>query len=835
MEGAEEVTSAFWGLCVLGFATVHNYTPNTASGTFSPHYHLTGKHPDLSETCKFPFGQLVTVAKTNQELRGMFKFNTKNDIGLAVGSVTYNNKSTFVYIPSHTGAKMVFPRINVRAINSPPKEWTHNDASPDSKTETYPLAVIDPSDGVLLTRISSNIDIDTSQLTDPLDSYNNDAIVDLPNPSLDHHRTYIRDDTAVESTHHPDQHLSEEGEPSQQTLDEGDEFNKESIRQPVRMLTHPKFSELSDEELKEDEEEPPQRPKIRLLTRPKFREPSGEDLILHTVRVRKPSAKLIGAVEDAVCIFAVQAADPSLFNCSNFPTLKEALASGQRIMWIKAIETEFATLKELDTYEVIDVEDIPPGANIIPTKVVLRVKVTSAGEYIKHKARLVVIGCRDKMVTADLFAPTASSKSISLVICLVVALGLFMCGLDIYGAFLIPEIKRNVYVELPKLLCGNKPVYWKLRRTLYGLADSPIEFYKHVSGTLLASGFKCTISDPCVFIKRESQTRYVIAVIYVDDFIVAGTHMDLIEELKSDLRKKYTITEAPELESFIGIHLTHNKNGSVTISQPGFIKGLLEEQGMLEAATALTPMSAGFTDEYQDDSEKLGEEDKLKFMSILGSLIFLLRTRPDIAYAVNRMATRTCRATIKDMYAIGRILKYLKGTVELGLTFNPSQREDLTTIFCWVDAAYACHLDGKSHSGYCFSLGSHHTGKFYCRSAKQANVTTSSTESECDALKEAAKEIEWMRFMMEELGFPQTEPTQVYEDNMSTIVLATKFSGNMKRVKHMMQTIHYILDLYQRSVIKISHISTQDQIADMLTKALPSELFLRLRALLMGE
>lgn len=186
------------------------------------------------------------------------------------------------------------------------------------------------------------------------------------------------------------------------------------------------------------------------------------------------------------------------------------------------------------------------------------------------------------------------------------------------------------------------------------------------------------------------------------------------------------------------------------------------------------------------------------------------------------------------MYALGRIMKYLAGTINLGLTFNPSQREDLTTIF-WVDAAYACHLDGKSHSGYCFSLGSHHTGKFFCRSAKQANVTTSSTESECDALKEAAKEIEWMRFMMEELGFPQSEPTQIYEDNMSTIVLATKFSGNMKRVKHMMQTILYILDLYKRSVIKISHVNTHDQIADMLTKPLPSELFLRLRVLLMGE
>ena len=534
------------------------------------------------------------------------------------------------------------------------------------------------------------------------------------------------------------------------------------------MLTHPTFN---DDAIIQGETIPRQlshtgqpRSPVRMLqhsplrrNKPsKVREPSGEDLILHTVRVRKLPAKLIGVVEDmayfedAVCVFAVQAS-PGDSTQSSTPTLKEALAFGHKILWIKAIETEFKTLHELDTYEEIAFEDIPAGANVIPTKMVLRVKVTSAGEYIKHKARLVVIGCRDRMVLSDLFAPTASSKSVSLIICLVVALGLFMCGLDVYGAFLIPEIKRNVYVALPKLLCGNKPVYWKLKRTLYGLADSPIEFYRHVSGTLIASGFKCTISDPCVFIKRESKSRYIIAVIYVDDFIVAGTHMDLIDELKADLRKKYTITEAPELESFIGIHLSHNKNGSVTISQPGFIRGLLEEHDMLDSGIAITPMTSTFNDQFQDDSDKLGEADKLRFMSILGSLIFLLRTRPDIAYAVNRMATRTCRATVKDLCALGRILKYLNGTIELGLTFNPSKREDLTTIFCWVDAAYACHLDGKSHSGYCFSLGSHHTGKFYSRSAKQANVTTSSTEAECDALKEAAKEIEWMRFMMEEL------------------------------------------------------------------------------------
>ena len=115
----------------------------------------------MSETCKFPFGQLVTVEKTTQELRGTFKFATKNDIGLAVGSVTYNNKSTFVYIPSHTGAKMVFPRMNVRAINSAPVEWTQEGALPDTTTQNkHPLVVIDPSEGVLLTRVNNNIDVD---------------------------------------------------------------------------------------------------------------------------------------------------------------------------------------------------------------------------------------------------------------------------------------------------------------------------------------------------------------------------------------------------------------------------------------------------------------------------------------------------------------------------------------------------------------------------------------------------------------------------------------------------------------------------------------------------
>jgi hypothetical protein len=136
------------------------------------------------------------VAKTNQEMRGMFKFNTKNDIGLAVGSVTYNNNSTYVYIPSHTGTKMVFPRINVRAINAAPKEWTQVGNTSDElpTVDIHPLAVIDPSDGIPVSRLSNSIVIDTPQVLDQHRS-NDDVVVESTDiiPIVNDHPNSITD------------------------------------------------------------------------------------------------------------------------------------------------------------------------------------------------------------------------------------------------------------------------------------------------------------------------------------------------------------------------------------------------------------------------------------------------------------------------------------------------------------------------------------------------------------------------------------------------------------------------------------------------------------------
>ena len=122
-------------------------------------------------------------------------------------------------------------------------------------------------------------------------------------------------------------------------------------------------------------------------------------------------------------------------------------------------------------------------------------------------------------------------------------------------------------------------------------------------------------------------------------------------------------------------------------------------------------------------------------------------------------------------------------------------------LHAFVYAAYGVHQDGKSHSGYCFALGPHKNGMFYARSFKQTNVALSSTESEINPLVDVSKEIIWFRQLLKELGFPQLEPTPVFEDNASAITLATNWSGNNKRTKHFGLRIHFLLKQYNSSNI----------------------------------
>jgi hypothetical protein len=334
-----------------------------------------------------------------------------------------------------------------------------------------------------------------------------------------------------------------------------------------------------------------------------------------------------------------------------------------------------------------------------------------------------------------------------------------------------------------------------------------------------------------------SGTESILFNIHVDDFAIAASHQHLIHQLKEDLKDNgYIITESDTLETFLGVHI-HSQRSGIYLSQPGHLEKIFACARTTEKG-ADTPMSAEFSDLVQDNSPPLSRskeapEDKSLeyFQRLLGMIMFVVRTRPDIAYAVNRMAMRTSKATERDVKSLRRIAAYLYQTRQLELVY--SKGSGSPQLCAYSDASFISHSDGKSHMGFCIGYGSD-SGFFYARSAKQKMVTLSSTESETYSAVEAAKDILYFRNVLAELGFATNSPSSIKVDNKSLIELATRFSGNHKRVRHFLVRIHFLMEQVNAKTITLDYVDTTANTADQLTKPLTGTAFVRGRQSLMG-
>ena len=492
--------------------------------------------------------------------------------------------------------------------------------------------------------------------------------------------------------------------------------------------------------------------------------------------------------------------------------------------WRPAIEKEFDDLRANDVGTKIRIEEVPQGRQILNMMIILKIKRDAAGAYLKHKARVVVLGNQErKSLSEETFAPTASEHSVMLLFSLAASLGLSVRGFDVTAAFTYAELQDPVYVRLPSQFNEEgKPVIWRLNKSLYGLRRAPRHWFDKFTVHLIAEGYRQSPFDPCVFTKREG-TNFIHAALHVDDVISVSNNEAMQRELAEKMKQHFKLTESDSLENVLGFHINYNPDGSLLLSQPLAIQRAIEtmfgEAGETEITEAITPMSATFNDLDQDSSPAC---DKTAYLQIVGQLIWICRTRPDIAFAVNRLSTRSSKCTEKDNSAAKRVVRYLKFTRQLGLTFRPAtvESDEAVRLVAWADAAYCVHQDSRSHSGICFALGEDN-GKFMSKSSKQSTVTLSSCESELVGGVEATKTIMWLRDQLEFLGHEQREPTTLFADNTSMITLASNFSGQSKRMKHSLQKVHFMMEQVQNSVVRLAYMRTEDHTADILTKPLP--------------
>jgi hypothetical protein len=498
--------------------------------------------------------------------------------------------------------------------------------------------------------------------------------------------------------------------------------------------------------------------------------------------------------------------------------------------WNEAIAKELQMLDDLGCFEQIRRHEVATDPatgrkhQVIPCKIDLKLKYDAKGHPTKHKARLVVLGNQEWPTIREVFSPTVNSKTINLLLALAAQQGLTLYGLDIFGAFITADIDGPVYVQLPPGLVppdidGNSPI-WRLRRTLYGLNRAPKAFYDQLTAFLLTGHYNRSINDPCLFFRLYSDGRRIYFCIHVDDFAIAASDNELIAELCDHLKQRYTITESDNLESFLGIHIVQ-EDGRLYLSQPGHIAKCAKAAGITPTSKpTYIPLSPTFSDEEQDQAPPA---DKSAYATLLGMLIFVLRTRPDVAFAVNRLATRAAQATEKDMVALRQVASYLYTTAHLELVYNsanPEQRTTVAQLYAYSDAAYLAHTDSKSHSGLNFTLGQN-TGVFHARSQKQKIVTLSSTEAEIYAAIESVKDIVFFRDILKELGYEQFEPTSLFIDNKSAITLGQAVSGHQHKVRHFMGRLRYLIEQVEAKVVRLEHMSGDIHPSDVLTKAKP--------------
>jgi hypothetical protein len=405
----------------------------------------------------------------------------------------------------------------------------------------------------------------------------------------------------------------------------------------------------------------------------------------------------------------------------------------------------------------------------------------------RYKARLVAKGFRQRygLDYEDTFSPIIKMATIRIVLSIIVFRGWSLRHLDVQNAILHGFLKEDIYMRQPPgFEDKNHPNYvCKLDKALYGLKQALRAWYVRLSTKLIDLGFNSSKADTSLFFFHKGEVA-IFLLVYVDDIIVESSTPNAINGLLRNLKQEFALKDLGELHYFLGIEVSKVKDG-IVLTQDKYATDLLKKVNMSNCKPVSTPMSISEKLSVHDGS-LLGEKDATQYMSIIGALQYLTLTRPDIAFAVNKVCQFLHAPTVVHWVAVKRVIRYIKQDTKIGIKISKSKS---MVVNGFSDADWAGSLDDRrSTCGFAIFLG----GNLISWNAKkQATVARSSTEAEYKALANATAKTMWVQILLKEIGINCPARAKLWCDNMGAKYLSVNPIFHV-RTKHIEVDYHFV-------------------------------------------
>ena len=518
-------------------------------------------------------------------------------------------------------------------------------------------------------------------------------------------------------------------------------------------------------------------------------------------------------------------------------TLHQALSSPEREQWKEAVREELNKLIGRGVFKFIKSTELPSDKKAFPLHLIFKRKKNQHGEVVRYKARLVLDGSkmRENIDYFGSYAPVTDFTSFRLIVAYGHAKHWLIKQYDIVLAFTCARPQNPTFVrfvfDLEGIVEGiRKFQIAELVWNLYGDVSAPRSWAETFKAFLTGLGFSEVGGHPCVMIKIQGD-EILLLTTYVDDIVATASNPELFVWFETELGKRFEYTNQGDLNWCLGVEFSKSSDGRCLIlSQQKYSKEILERFGMSNVKAMKTPMDSHVKLSLADCPKVVDPLLQKEYRSKIGSLQYLsLWTRPDLSYSVAILSRFLHCPGIKQLQAANRVLQYLCGTIDKGITYVSDSTllspiyPDLNRLVAFSDADFAGCLDtAKSMTGFVVLMNN---SLIAWKAGRQASVMLSTSAAETQALMKATIIVTHLRCMLHDMKCQQVNPTVTYVDNKTAMYVSEGKQVMSETAKHCTVQCKYVAQQVSLGVIFLQYIQTGEQRADIFTKALSGPIF----------